>query len=418
MNTPATAQTSEPTDFNASQVCRSLLETTLRNGAQQMLQQAIEAEVADYLHQHRDQLDEQGRRLVVGNGHLPARQIQTGLGSLEVRQPRVHDKRADHQFTSAILPPYLRRVAALDNLIPALYLKGVSMAQMSHALKPILGEKADGMSPTNIQRLLGQWQADHRQWEQRDLSDRHYVYLWADGIYFNVRLNSERPCLLVIVGARADGVKELVAVIDGQRESKLSWQELLRDLKRRGLTRPPKVAVGDGALGFWAALEEEYPDTRGQRCWVHKTANVLDKLPKSVQISAKKGLHDIYLPPTRKAANQAWKDFLELYERKYPKACQCLAKDQEALFTFYDFPAEHWTHLRTTNPIESSFATVRHRTRQTKGNGSRLATLAMVFQLLRQAEGKWRKLNGSRQLDKIIAGVLFIDGDEQKQQAA
>ena len=418
MNTPATTQTSEPIDFNASQVCQSLLEQTLRQGAQQMLQGAIEEEVTNYLHQHREQCDDKGHRLVVGNGRLPARQIQTGLGPVEIQQPRVRDKRADHQFTSAILPPYLRRVPALDNLIPALYLKGVSMAQMVTALQPILGEKAGGLSPTNIQRLLGQWQTDHRQWEQRDLDDQQYVYLWADGIYFNVRLTSDRPCLLVLVGARADGTKELVAVGDGQRESKLSWQELLRDLKQRGLTKAPKVAIGDGAHGFWAALEEEYSQTRGQRCWVHKTANVLDKLPRSVQPSAKSRLHDIYLAPTRKAADQAWKNFMDLYEKKYPKACQCLVKDQEALFTFYDFPAEHWTHLRTTNPIESTFATVRHRTRQTKGNGSRQATLAMVFQLLRQAEGKWRKLNGSQQLDKIIAGVIFIDGDEQKQQAA
>ena len=331
--------------------------------------------------------------------------------------------RFSHTYESAVYDSYPTRITAtcrscvvrlIAVLIPALYLKGVSMAQMVSALKPIPGEKAADLSPTHIQRLLGQWQNDHQQWERRDLSDRHYVYLWAEGICFNVRLTSDCPCLLVLVGARADGTKGLVAVGDGQRESKLSWKELLRDLKQRGLNQAPKVAIGDGALGFWAALEEEYPQARGQRSWVHKTAKVLDKPPKSVQPSAK----DIYLAPTRKAADQAWTNFMELYEKKYPKACQCLSKDQEALFTFYDFPAEHWAHLRTTNPIESTFATVRHRTRQTKGNGSRQATLAMVFQLLRQAEGKWRKLNGSHQLDKIIAGVIFIDGDEQKQQAA
>ena len=335
--------------------------------------------------------------------------------------------RFSHTYESAVYDSYPTRITAtcrscvvrlIAVLIPALYLKGVSMAQMVSALKPIPGEKAADLSPTHIQRLLGQWQNDHQQWERRDLSDRHYVYLWAEGICFNVRLTSDCPCLLVLVGARADGTKGLVAVGDGQRESKLSWKELLRDLKQRGLNQAPKVAIGDGALGFWAALEEEYPQARGQRSWVHKTANVLDKPPKSVQPSAKSRLHDIYLAPTRKAADQAWANSMELYEKKYPKACQCLSKDQEALFTFYDFPAEHWTHLRTTNPIESTFATVRHRTRQTKGNGSRQATLAMVFQLLRQAEGKWRKLNGSHQLDKIIAGVIFIDGDEQKQQAA
>ena len=289
---------------------------------------------------------------------------------------------------------------------------------MTSALEPILGKQARGLSPTNIQRMLEQWQAEHRQWEQRSLADKQYVYFWADGIYFNVRLGNERPCRLVVVGATAQGTKEVVALIDGQRESKLSWKELFSDLKQRGLQAVPKLAVGDGALGFWGALEEEFPGTRHQRCWVHKRANVLDKLPKSVQPSAKQRLHDIYLAPTREQALKAWKEFFKLYQAKYPKACACLEKDRDPLLAFYALPAEHWVHLRTTNPIESTFATVRHRTRQTKGNGSRKATLAMVFQLLRQAQSKWRRLNGHEQLDKVIAGVVFVDGEEAIQQVA
>ena len=313
---------------------------------------------------------------------------------MEIEQPRVRDKRQGQRFTSSILPPYLRRVASLDNLAPALYLRGVSTNQMQEALQDILGPKAAGLSAANVQRLKATWEKEQEQWQQRSLEGKGYLYLWADGIYFNVRLSEERPCILVLVGALADGTKELVGLYDGQRESKLSWKELLSDLKRRGLTDSPKVAIGDGALGFWAALEEEYPGALQQRCWVHKTANVLDKMAKSVQPSATKRLHDIYLAPTRKDALEAWQEFQKLYATKYPKATACLEKDKDSLLAFYDFPAEHWAHLRTTNPIESAFATVRHRTRQTKGCGSRAATLAMVLQLLRQAQKRWRRLNG------------------------
>ena len=383
-----------------------------------MLQSAVEAEVAEYIDRHRHQLDSKGRRLVTRNGHKPTREIQSAQGPIEVTQPRIDDRRPGRRFTSSILPPYLRRVASLDNLIPALYLRGISTNQMQESLEALLGKGAAGLSPTNIQRLKSIWEDQQEQWQQRSLEGKHYVYLWADGIYFNVRLTDERPCVLVVVGALADGTKELVGLYDGQRESKLSWKELLSDLKKRGLSQAAKLATGDGALGFWAALEEEFPGTKQQRCWVHKTANVLDKMAKCVHASAKQRIHDIYLAPTRKEALQAWKEFAKLYGAKYPKALACLEKDKEPLMAFYDFPAEHWSHLRTTNPIESTFAGVRHRTRQTKGCGSRKATLAMVLQLLCQAEKRWRRLNGSQQLDKVIRGVIFVDGEEQQQRVA
>jgi transposase-like protein len=322
----------------------------------------------------------------------------------------VRDRKAKARFTSRILPPFLRRVPSVDALIPVLYLKGISTGDFSEALEAILGPQAAGLSATNIVRLKEGWKTEYEAWAARDLSTKSYVYWWADGIYFNVRLDPERPCLLVLMGALEDGTKELVAVWDGIRESKASWLEVLRDLKARGLTEAPKLAIGDGALGFWAALEEEYSKVREQRCWVHKTANVLDKLPQSVQPYAKKLIHEMYLAPTKEKALEAYRRFLSEYEAKYPKATDCLRKDEDVLFTFYDFPAEHWMHIRTTNPIESAFATVRHRTRQTKGCGSRLATLMMVFKLAMQAERHWRKLNSAQLLAHVIRGVVFTDG--------
>jgi transposase-like protein len=404
MKTPTHDPESNLIDLNSSLICRTALERTLREGAQKMLQTAIEAEVSDYIEHHLDQRDANGRRLVTRNGSKPTRSLQSPMGPIDVQQPRVHDRRPDKRFSSNILPPYLRRVASLDNLIPALYLRGISTNEMQPALEAILGPQAAGLSPANIGRLKSVWEGVYEQWQKRDLSGKHYVYVWVDGIYFNVRLSDERPCVLVMVGALADGTKELVGLYDGQRESKLSWKDLLSDLKGRGLTL--------------AALEEEFPGTQQQRCWVHKTANVLDKMAKSVQPAAKDRLHQIYLAPTQKEALKQWDEFIKLYEAKYPKACACLQKDKDVLLTFYDYPAEHWSHLRTTNPIESTFASVRHRTRQTKGCGSRKATLAMVLQLLQQAEGRWRRLNGSKQLDKVIAGVIFTDGEEQLVQQA
>ncbi len=388
------------------------LEEIIRQGARQLLQTALDAEVEQILELFKEQKDENGRQRVVRNGYRPQREIVSGAGRLEVRPPRLRDRAGQERFTSAILPPYLRRVPSVDALIPALYLRGVSTGDFYEALEAILGPRAAGLSATNIVRLKRVWEKEHEQWSQRSLKDKQYLYLWADGVHFNVRLEEERTCILVLMGALADGTKELVAVWDGYRESKLSWQEVLRDLKRRGL-RSPKLSIGDGALGFWAALQEEFPGCRQQRCWVHKTANVLDKLPKSQQAKAKGMIHDIYLAATRSEALTAFQSFHTLYQAKYPKACACLHKDKAELFAFYDFPAEHWQHIRTTNPIESTFATVRHRTRRTKGCGSRAATLAMVFKLAHTAQRRWRKLNGSHQIGKVIRGVKFIDGIEE-----
>lgn len=393
---------------------RTALEAVLGEGARRMLQVTIEREVAEYIEKYAHERDEAGHRMVVRNGHLPERELITGIGRVNVRQPRVRDQREGERFTSKILPPYMRRVPSIDALIPALYLRGVSTGDFTEALEAILGPQAAGLSATNIVRLKEIWKKDYEEWRTRDLSGKHYVYVWADGIHFNVRLEDDDTCLLVLIGARTDGSKELLAVHDGYRESKLSWLEILRDLRARGLKGLPACATGDGALGFWAALEEECPMTKEQRCWVHKTANILDKMPKGVQGKAKQRIHDMYMAETKKDALRAYDEFLHLYEAKYPQACECLKKDKDVLFTFYDFPAEHWIHLRTTNPIESTFATVRHRTRRTKGCGSRIATLTMVFKLAREAEKHWRKLNKHELVTKVIEGVKFVDGIMEK----
>jgi putative transposase len=398
---------------------RTMLEEIAREGARRMLQQALEAEVEEYLAGHRSLTDAAGHQLIVRNGRGRERDLVTGIGPLAIRQPRVRDKREEpERFTSKILPPFLRRMPSIDALIPTLYLKGVATSDFSEALQAILGENAAGLSATNIVRLKEGWKKEFETWSQQDLSQKQYVYWWADGVYFNVRLTEERPCVLILMGSLEDGKKELIAILDGERESKASWQTLLRDLKRRGLRKGPKLATGDGALGFWAALEEEYSGVRAQRCWVHKTANLLDKLPKRVQPDAKKLIHEMYMAATREHAMEAYNEFIAQYKAKYPKVVECLTKDKDVLFTFYDFPAEHWMHLRTSNPIESTFATVRHRTRQTKGCGSRLATLSMVFKLAREAEQRWRRLNGHALLAEVIKGVKFVDGIKQRQSAA
>jgi transposase-like protein len=390
-----------------------VLTAILRRGAQALLGQAVEDEVRQWIEQHAHLVDERGHRQVVRNGHLPTRSILTGVGPVEVTQPRVHDRRPRkdrEKFTSKILPPYLRKAKSVEELIPWLYLKGISTGDFTEALQALLGPDAPGLSATTITRLLEQWQDEHAAWSQRDLSDKHYVYVWADGIHFNIRLEEDRQCILVLMGATADGRKELIAVADGYRESEQSWTSLLLSLKQRGLTIQPKLAVADGALGFWAACRKLWPDTREQRCWVHKTANVLDKLPKRLQPQAKDKLHQIWMAPTRASAHEAFDHFIDLYEAKYPKAVACLAKDRDVLLTFYDFPAEHWIHLRTTNPIESTFATVRLRHRRTKGNGSRRACLAMVFRLCQSAEQRWRRLNSHTLIADVIAGTIFTDG--------
>lgn len=393
---------------------QEILDMLLRRGAQRMLEIALEAEVTEYISRHSAQLDGEGHRQVVRNGKAQARRVQTGLGEIDIQAPRVHDKRAGKKFKSSILPPYLRRTKRIEGLVSWLYLKGISTGNMSQALAELMGSDTVGLSPNSVCRLTKDWSLEYQEWAERDLSEKRYVYLWADGIYFKVRLTKDRPCMLVLMGTLEDGTKELIAIADGERESKLSWLEVLRSLKRRGLRHSPSLAVGDGALGFWAALAEEFPDTKCQRCWVHKTANVLDKMPKKVQPSAKERIHEIYLAETKKDAEEAFDEFLHLYQAKYPKACSCLEKDRDQLMAFYDFPAEHWRHIRTTNPIESTFATIRHRTRQTKGCGNRTATLAMVFKLACEAQKTWRKINGYELILKVISGVKFEDGIESK----
>jgi putative transposase len=393
----------------------SVLEELIREGARRLLQTAIEQEVTEYIERFTHIKDATGRRLVVRNGRSPQRQLVTGIGPLKIHQPRIRDKREGEAFTSAILPRYMRRVPTIDTLLPVLYLKGISTGDMAHALEAILGVDAPGLSATNIVRLKRIWETEYRAWTKRDLSGKRYVYVWVDGIHFNLRLeepDTSRMCFLVIMGALENGKKELLGILDGYRESKSSWMELLLDLKQRGLTEGPRLAIGDGALGFWAALEEVYPETKEQRCWVHKTANILDKMPKSAQPKAKERLHDMYLAPTKEAAFTAYQAFFSLYGRKFPEACECLRKDKDVLFTFYDFPAEHWVHIRSTNPIESTFATVRHRTRRTKGSGTRLACLTMVFKLAREAEKTWKKLKGYTLIPKVLQGVTFTDGEE------
>ena len=393
---------------------QSDLDRLLREGARQMLEVALQVEVAEYIKEHQEERDEHGHRKVRRNGFHAPRELVTGVGKVPMRQPRVDDRREEESFTSAILPRYARRAPSIDALIPVLYLKGLSTSSFPEALKAILGDHVSGLSPANIVRLKQVWEKEYAAWRQRDLSGKRYAYVWVDGIYFNVRLQPDRPCVLVVVGATEDGTKELLAVVDGERESYLSWLHLLQDLKARGLKEDPRIAVGDRSLGFWKALREVYPRTREQQCWVHKTANVLDAMPKSLHVDAKQMIHDMYMAPTKKAALQAYQLFLDLYDAKYPKACECLRKDEDVLFTFYDFPAEHWAHLRTTNPIESTFSTVRHRTRQTKGCGSRIATLTMVFKLATDAEKHWRRLRGYKLITQVIKGVAFIDGEMKK----
>jgi putative transposase len=391
------------------------LTEVLRNGARALLAQAVEAEVSALLSCHADKLTDDGRQRLVRHGHLPEREIMTGIGPVAVRCPRVRDRVGDSErirFSSAILPPYARRSKSLEVLIPILYLKGISTGDFEEALVALLGKDAGGLSASTIARLKDAWSEEHARWSKRDLSSKRYVYFWVDGIHVQARLEDAAQCLLVIIGATPEGKKELIGLIDGVRESAQSWRELLLDLKRRGLVAAPELAVADGALGFWQAIEEVWPQTRGQRCWVHKTANVLNKLPKSQQSKAKRALQEIWMAETKKDALAAFNAFVETWGVKYDKAVECLIKDRETLLAFYDFPAEHWKHLRTTNVIESSFATVRHRTVRSKGCLSNKTALAMIFKLAEAAEKSWRRLNGHNQLPKVILGVKFTDGIE------
>jgi putative transposase len=400
---------------------QDVLTEILRDGARRLLAEAITAEVTAWIDAHAHLKDQAGRRQVVRNGHLPERTLQTGIGPIAVQQPRVHDRRPAEQrekFSSAILPPYLRKTKSLEGLIPWLYLKGVSTGDFSEALQALLGPDAPGLSATTITRLKATWEEEFKSWSKRSLAGKHYVYVWADGVHFNIRLEEGRQCILVLMGATAEGQKELIAIADGYRESEQSWKELLLDCKARGLEIEPSLAIGDGALGFWKAMRQVWDTTREQRCWVHKTANVLDKLPKGVQPKAKAALHEIWQAETKSEAEKAFDLFVATYQAKYPKAVECLVKDRGVLLSFYDFPAEHWRHIRTTNPIESTFATVRLRHDKTKGSGSRGACLTMVYKLMESASKGWRALNGSKLLTEVIKGVVFIDGLKQEKPAA
>lgn len=397
------------------------LTAILRKGAQKLLAQALETEIEIFLNQYKEIKDDLGRQRIVRNGYRPERQVQSGIGPVAVKAPRVRDRQSDPSkrihFSSSILPPYLRKTKSMEELIPWLYLKGVSTGDFSDALAALVGPEAPGLSSATISRLKTVWQKDLDQWQRRDLTGKRYVYFWVDGIYCNVRMD-DKQCLLVIIGATEDGCKELVAIEGGFRESELSWKQLLLDLKSRGLENGPQLAIGDGALGFWKALPQVYDDTRWQRCWVHKTANVLNKMPKSLQAKAKAKLHQIWMAPEKDEAQRHFDDFIRLYDAKYPKATECLRKDREALLTFYDFPAEHWRHIRTTNPIESTFATVRLRTKKVRGCFSAQTAITMAFKLCQCAQKRWIRLHHPERLAEVIKGVNFVNGIEEKRIAA
>jgi len=386
------------------------LSELLRVGARGLIAQAVEAELAMMLMKHEDNKLPDGRPAVVRNGYLPERTIQTGLGDVDIRVPKVRDRsKTGIKFNSDLLPPYLKRSTSIEEMLPWLYLKGLSTGSYGEALSSLLGEQAKGLSANTISRLKSQWIDEHTEWRKRDLSDKRYVYFWADGIYSHVRMD-DRLCLLVIIGVTEHGTKELVAVEDGFRESTASWAEVLTGLRERGLTFSPKLAAGDGALGFWGALSKVYPECRHQRCWVHKTANVLNKLPKSMQPKVKEALHDIWMAESRDKAKTAFDSAITRFGAKYPQAMGCLEKDREELLAFYDFPAEHWIHIRTTNPIESTFATVRLRTKKARNCGSRDTTLAMVYKLMESAQKRWKKIKGFNLLTLVVNNVEFKDG--------
>jgi putative transposase len=394
----------------------------LRSGARKLLAEALEAEIETFLCQYKDLKYDQNRQRVVRNGYLPERDIQTGVGPVSVKVPRARDRQPDQdsepiRYHSSLLPRYLRKTKSMEELIPWLYLKGISTNDFSEALSALVGNDAPGLSAPTISRLKAIWKEDLEKWQKRDLSHKRYVYIWADGVYCNVRME-ERQCLLVIIGATEDGKKELLALDSGFRESELSWTDILLDLRRRGLNVPPDLAIGDGALGFWKALAKVYGKTRRQRCWVHKTANILNKLPKSMQAKAKEKIHQIWMAPDKAEAQRCFDDFINLYEAKYPKAVECLQKDREALLTFYDFPAEHWKHIRTTNPIESTFSTVRLRTDKVRSCFSPKTVVTMAFKLCQCAQKRWQRLHSHKQLAKVIKGVRFIDGIEEIRNAA
>ena len=385
----------------------------LRTGARKLIADAVEAELQALLSQYADFKDNNGRQLVVRNGYLPEREIQTGIGLVTVKVPKIRDKsKQGIKFNSALLPPYLRKTKSIEEVLPWLYLKGISTGDFHEALQALLGVNAKGLSASTISRCKRVWEDEHDVWSRRRFEQRRYVYIWADGVYFNIRSEDAKQCILVIIGVTEDGRKEFIAIEDGYRESEQSWTELLLRIKSQGLKSSPKLAIGDGALGFWKALSKVYPETEHQRCWVHKTANVLNKLPKILQPKVKQALHQIWMAPTRADAYKAFNAVLCVYSEKYPKAMECLEKDKKELLAFYDYPAAHWQHIRTSNPIESTFATVRLRTVKTRGCVARHTILAMVYKLGQSAQKRWRRLRGFKQLGAVIRGIQFKDGEQ------
>ena len=399
------------------------LTEVIQAGARELLRAAIQAEVAAFMVEHSQLLDDAGRQRLVRHGFLPEREIMTGIGTVPVQVPRVRDRGANEdggkiRFRSSLVPPYLRKAKSVEELLPWLYLKGISTGDFSEALAALLGPDAEGLSASTISRLKATWWGEYETWRKRDLSGKRYAYIWADGVYFTPRLDGDRQCMLVIIGTDEYGEKDVLGIMDGFRENADSWRDLLRGMKKRGLMEDPELAIGDGAIGFWTALRDVFPTTREQRCWVHKTANVTGAMPKSLREKVKAELQDIWMAETKKEANAAFDLFVGTYEVKYERAVAKLVKDRDVLLTFYDFPAEHWKHIRTTNPIESVFATIRNRTRKTKGCLNRKTALAMVFRLMMSAKKKWRKISGPNRLPEVIQGVEFKDGIKQIQNAA
>jgi len=384
----------------------------LRAGAERLIYQAVEAELEALLAEHTDRRTEDGKAGVVRNGHLPARKLQTALGPVTVRIPKVRAKTGEPvTFRSALVPPYVRKTKSLEAALPWLYLKGISSGEMGEALKALVGPEAEGLSASTVSRLKQTWAHEYREWREERLDKERWVYVWADGVYSGLRAEQAKLCALVVIGVNERGQKHFLAIEDGVRESTQSWREVLLKLKARGMNIP-ELAIGDGAMGFWTALEEVYPQTRQQRCWMHKTMNVLNCLPKSAQPKAKQALHEIWQAQTRDDAEKAFDLFIKTYEPKYPKAAICLHKDREELMAFYDFPAQHWQSIRTSNPIESTFGTIRHRTKRSKGCLSRDGMLHMMFKLGQCAEKKWRRLRGFDYLAKVVTGIKFKDGVE------
>lgn len=397
-------------------IIKDALSEFVKESAQTMLKTAIEKEVQDFVLSYSDQKLDDGNTSIVRNGYLPERAIQTGIGDINIAVPRIRDRsKTGIQFTPSLVPKYMRRSITIDTLLPLLYLKGIPTKDFTESFEPILGHQPKNLSPNVISRLKKDWHDQYLQWQKRDMKEKKYVYIWADGVYLQARMESEKNCILVIIGATPDGKKEVIAIDDGYRESKDSWKDLLLDLKKRGLTYSPSIATGDGAMGFWGALTEVYPGTAHQRCWVHKTANILNKLPKSEQSDAKSMIHDIYMASTEEKAKSSWDKFIKEYSAKYPKAVACISKDQKQLFEFYNFPAEHWVHLRTTNPIESMFSTVKHRTRQSRGCFSKETLIGATFKLSLEASKRWHHLRARKRLAEIINMEKFIDGINEKE---